>query len=287
MTKNQLNMIPAFVANSYRLYNATLLNIEICLLYSLDCSLYSPAQIQKQMQLVKNKLSLPVIFIFENMVSYNIQRLVAQRINFIVPDKQMFIPDLLIDLKKQKTTADQSQLSIQPIAQCILLYHLEINSLSNKTTREISTLFNISYSNANRAIRWLTDKNIVILTDTKEKKLNFQTNGKNLWNKISTYLISPVERVVYTDERIIGTCISGINALASYSMLNDEPSKYYALSKDELKKISVHTDNEYGNKCYLTDFAKNYIIIGGAACDVYESSLTIVPIIYMIKSLKL
>lgn len=95
-------MIPAFVANSYRLYNATLLNIEICLLYSLDCSLYSPAQIQKQMQLVKNKLSLPVIFIFENMVSYNIQRLVAQRINFIVPDKQMFIPDLQIDLKNRK-----------------------------------------------------------------------------------------------------------------------------------------------------------------------------------------
>lgn len=94
------------------------------------------------------------------------------------------------------------------------------------------------------------------MTDTKEKKLNFQTNGKNLWNKISTYLISPVERVVYTDERIIGTCISGINALASYSMLNDEPIKYYALSKDELKKISVHTDNEYGTNAILPTLQK-------------------------------
>lgn len=246
LEKSLMNIIPVSISNNYKFYSATLLNTKVCFLYSLDSSAFTPAQLQKQCHLMENKLSLPVIFIFENVVSYNIQRLVAQRINFVVAEKQMFIPDLLIDLKKQKTIVNQTELQIPPMAQCILLYHLEKASLNNKTTREIAYLFQVSYANANRAIRWLTDNNIATRSDTKEKYLNFPFSGKDLWNKALPYLVSPVDRIVYTDQLIDNCCIGGINALSIYTMLNDELKRWYAISKEDFKKLTLVTDKEYG-----------------------------------------
>lgn len=45
---------------------------------------------------------MPVIFVLRTVAAYNVRRLVRHRVNFIIPQKQMFIPDLLIDLKPHK-----------------------------------------------------------------------------------------------------------------------------------------------------------------------------------------
>lgn len=242
-----LNMFPVNITAGYHFYTANLLGREVFLLCSTDSSAYTPGQIQRQKELVERKVRHPVIFVFDMMASYNIQRLVRQRVNFIIPPRQMFIPDLLIDLKPQKAPKEEKGTQIPAIAQCAILYHLEVNSLAGKGTYEIADLFKVSYANANRAVRWLEEKEIVTLSGIKTKSLEFKSAKHELWDRALPFLANPVERVVYTDIRPDDTLsISGVNALSEYSMLNRERNGSYAVSKEEFRRLQFRTDKEYG-----------------------------------------
>ena len=61
-------------------------------------------------------------------------------------------------------------------------------------------------------------------------------------------------------------CISGVNALSEYSMLNKEKNDTYAIAKEEARRLQIRTDKEYGetrieiwryNPCF---FSKNGIV---------------------------
>lgn len=242
-----LNLFPINITAGYHLYTTSLLGREIFLLCSRDSSAYTPGQIQKQKDLIERKVRHPVIFVFDTMASYNIQRLVKQRINFIIPPKQMFIPDLLIDLKPQKKAKEDKSTQIPAMAQCIILYHLEVKPLGGKGAYDIADLFRVSYASANRAIRWLEQKEIIALCGIKTKSMEFKAEKHELWNMALPFLTNPVERVVYTDIRPDGEfSISGVNALSEYSMINKERNGSYAVSKEEFRSLQFQTDKEYG-----------------------------------------
>jgi hypothetical protein len=223
---------------------------------------------RKQKELVERKAQCPVIFVLRTVAAYNVRRLVRHRVNFIIPQKQMFIPDLLIDLKPHKNNiGGGEETQIPAIAQCIILYHLEVKSLEGKGTYDIADLFNVSYANVNRAVRWLKDKEVIALSGGKTKSMIFQFKKRELWDRMLPFLANPIERIVYTDslpDEVF--CISGVNALSEYSMLNKEKNDTYAIAKEEVRRLQIRTDKEYGetrieiwryNPCF---FSKNGIV---------------------------
>lgn len=58
--------------------------------------------------------------------------------------------------------------------------------------------------------------------------------------------VSPIEQLHYTDALLEGMMISGVNALASYTMLNEESRQCWAITKKELKNLNVVTDEQFG-----------------------------------------
>lgn len=61
---------------------------------------YAPDQLYKIMLLAQKQLNIPVVFIFNKIASYNRQRLISKRVKFIVLDKLVFIPALMLSLKE-------------------------------------------------------------------------------------------------------------------------------------------------------------------------------------------
>ena len=59
-------------------------------------------------------------------------------------------------------------------------------------------------------------------------------------------LVSPIERLCYTDAILEEQQISGVNALASYTMLNEESRQCWAVTKKELKTLAIVTDKQFG-----------------------------------------
>jgi len=241
-----LAKLPVSLTSNFRFYSGQIINTKIIFAYIADGNSFSPAQIQKLLSLMEKKCGTQVIAILGNVASYNLQRLIAQKVNFIIPPKQMFIPSLLIDLRKQKLIDNDIATPMPAIAQCMLLFHIEIESLDGKQTQDIAKIFNVSYANANRAIRWLKAHNIITINDERTKEIVFEHGKKDTWEAALSFFKSPVEKTVYTDSQLEDAMESGINALSEYSMINREKRFCYAITKKAFKNIGSLINKEYG-----------------------------------------
>ncbi|WP_455586531.1 hypothetical protein [Bacteroides sp.] len=250
LDKQQVKSLPLYISASYYIKETTLMGRRICLLETKGEDIYTPDMLYKQMQLVEQKTTLPTVFVFKQVASYNLKRYIQKGINncFIVPMKQLFIPSLLVDVRKVSKTAKKEEKTVSPLAQFLLLYHLQKEALNGFTMKELSDKLSLSYLNISRAVGSLKTFGLCEQVGGKEKQIYFTTQSKELWIKALPVLQNPIDKTVYTDEVLpeIGYCKSSINALSFYTELNDERKVYYALSKDEFKKLSVSTDKQYG-----------------------------------------
>ena len=124
-------------------YKVELLGHAVVFALTHDGNEISPAQLKRTFNLIEHKCECPVVLVTDNIASYNVGRLTSQRSNFIIPKKQMFIPSLLIDLKKAKATGIDIKETIPPMAQCLLLYNLEIKSIDRCETKDLMEIFQV------------------------------------------------------------------------------------------------------------------------------------------------
>lgn len=242
-----ISRLPHSIISYLELYTLRFLNNNLLLAIIPDDDTYSPAQVKKQQQMIERITGQITVFAFRQIASYNVQRMISQRVNFIVPDKQMFIPSLLMDLRPNKKNASVNNEHIPAMAQCIVLYHIQIASLNKKITQDIADLLDTSYPNVNRAVKWLCNNQIISLEGVKTKAIKFVRKGKQLWDMVEPMLTSPIERVVYTDVLIENKYMAGVNALSEYSMINPNREHSYAIGKEEYKIKHKSMNREYGN----------------------------------------
>ena len=79
----------------------------------------------------------------------------------------------------------------------MILYVLQIGYLT-ETISELTELFGVSYSTANRAVRWLQSKGF-IFTGRANKNIQFLFLVYELWDKALPHLISPIEKIIKTN----------------------------------------------------------------------------------------
>ncbi|MDR1975026.1 MAG: MarR family transcriptional regulator [Bacteroidales bacterium] len=246
LEKRLLQNLPLYITTTYKFYEANIYGQRICLLTPTDTENHkTPDVLAKQITLITEKIGFPAVFVFDKIVSYNLKRFIRKRINFIMPNKQLFIPVLMMDLKKAPATISQKAVLLAPIAQLILLYHLQKELLNGLTTKQLSEKVGKTYRTTNRAAKNLEKLGLVQLVGGKEKHIIFSGKGKSLWNTAQDFLQHPIDRIVYTDD-LTNLTQSNINALAHYTMLNDEPKQYYAIDTKEFNKLKMETDKQFG-----------------------------------------
>lgn len=246
--KNDINGLPLFVETGYHIYEAIIFNHKAIVLESINEDYQTPDALSKQKKYIEQKVGFPIIFVFKRLESYNLRRYIQKRINFIVPGKQIYLPDLMLDLKKAPDNPVKKNDFLTPIAQFILLYHIQIESLDRLTSNNISEKFKYSYITTKRALNNLKDFGLCSFDGKKEKQIIFLKDNKNLWNKALPSLRCPVDKIMYSDEipdkQLI--CRSNINALAHYSNINDTSKTYIAIYKDDIKNITAGFNKNYG-----------------------------------------
>lgn len=240
------NRVPIAISGEFDLYSGRILNCDVILAFIEQADIIPPKQIQKRLLMLEQKLGSLIILATQEIASYNALRLANLRVNFIVPYKQMFLPSLLVNFRKEQQIGSDLTETISPTAQVLLLYHLQVESVQGLDARTLANKLDVSYASANRAIRWLCDKELIKVSQGKSKLIEVHHTPKELWEKAFPFLESPVAKIVYTDE-IINTWQSGINALSEYTMINPEPRACYAITKAALKTLSTRVNTKFGN----------------------------------------
>lgn len=243
---SEIKNLPIAIATAYKWYNVRLLGIELELAVPKDEKACTPAILQKHGVIATNKVNKHIVFVLSNIAPYNMTRLVASRVNFIVSDKLIFIPSALIELKTPVESKLVEEEPIPPLAQCMILYQLQCGNLNTMTAFDLSNKFSVSYPGVSRALRWLSAHGIIRLNGTKLKRVEFCNDGKDLWDKVEPMMTSPIEKLMYTDDIPQDSLIAGENAMGKYTLLASPDFSTVAVSKLVAKENSGVLDKEYG-----------------------------------------
>lgn len=234
---NKLKGLPFFMVNTYKFKKATLFDRDIILMFIQDE--FTADKLRKHIDLAQEAFNKIVIAVIEPIEAYNRLRLVEKKVPFIIPGKQMYIPHLLIDFKEYAATKSEMPTKMQPAAQCLLLYHLQVESLEGINFKNISEKLYYGQMTITRAAHFLDNAGICKIEGTKKKYLHFEKSNRELWDATKDLMINPVKKSNYYTGWVGGENVykTNINALAHYSDLNDEVLEYYAVRPGYVKFI--------------------------------------------------
>lgn len=250
------NKLPYIFKNNFNFYVTHLHNHELILVQVNKDDAFNAAQLRQQVLAIQKVLGKKIIIVTEDITAINRKRLIDQRISFIVPGKQMFLAELLIDIQDFNRDKEfQKEFLLLPSAQLILLYQIlhKEDNLSQYTFKELAEKFQYTQMGITKAIENLKRLAIVEVVGTKEKNIVFETDIPKLWKSIEKHLINPVLKTVYVDEKpTIKMYRSNATALEEYSNMNPSKLEYFAIEKTkfyELEKTNqlVNLNNESGN----------------------------------------
>ena len=179
---------------------------------------------------------LPTVFLLPACPAYERQRLIDKDVYFIVSDKYVHLPMLLANERIRKTKQAKA---LTPVAQYLLLYHLQIESIEGLAARDIENKIPYSYASITLGVTCLEDLGLCqkVSDGSKRKVIHFDKMGKELWEQAQPLLVNPVEERIYCDnlltEEHFTTC--GINALAHYTWLNPDPERIIMMTAKQLR----------------------------------------------------
>jgi len=237
--------LPYFLQEAFAVRQLTLHGHH--LLLALDKRPHPPklSELRTQVERLRAAAQMPVIYVTDALASYERKRLLEQRVPFLVPGNQLYLPDLGIDLReyfRQPRTEAGSAMS--PATQAVL-----ITLLLSKPWRtdwvlaEIVAQLGYSAMTLTRALRELTAEGLAEVKQRgRERHLHADGTPQELWERARKAMRSPVKRSVWvqtTPKDAPALRLAGLSALARQTPLADPPWPVYALSATEWRNAKL------------------------------------------------
>ncbi|MCF8372098.1 MAG: hypothetical protein K9H64_10780 [Bacteroidales bacterium] len=236
--KEQTNVLPFYITKEYTFWEGNLLDRNIVFAKKLTPEHFTPDQYKKQQELLERNFDKVVVFVLSDLETYNRNRLIQKRINFVIGNKQIFIPGLAFDIKEYALKPQRKEY-LQPAAQCLILFHLQKEELNQCNYKQLAAKLNYPYLTISRAVENLKTLGLCKVEGSKEKTVYFEFEKKELWEKAFESMRNPVVKNIFIDDEITNEILfkSNINALAHYTDLNDDKQLHFAIHQDLFRKL--------------------------------------------------
>jgi len=251
----KLRNLPFFLAKGYDFGEIILYNQRIVLLVLKDE--FTTEILRTHLEKVRAALDAITVAVIPPVKAYKRLRLIEKKVPFIIPGKQMYMPDLLISLKEYGTKAKEGKQPeyMQPAAQLLLLYHLQIETLEGLNLGMIANKLRYNPMTITRAAIYFHNTGLCKIEGTKEKFLKFNRAKRELWDIANPRMTNPVKKVHFYTGHSLHPYLkkTNINALAHYTDLNDEKVEFFAMRPGFRKLIGGVSlkpiDPSEGNIC--------------------------------------
>ena len=199
----------------------------------------SPGEYENQVSVMQTQFNEPVVLVVPRLPSYARNRIVRLGIPFIVPGSQTFLPAALIDLRERFTQAKPGKgKKLTPAAQCLVLYHLQRQSLENLPLREIAEKIGYSPIMLTKVKDELEAAEVCrTLRVGRAIVLEFTMKGRVLWESVQPILSSPVKKALWVNWEKPGypALVAGLTALSKRTLMADDRLPTYALQAATLQ----------------------------------------------------
>lgn len=194
----------------------------------------------KEMQEIEKYSEMSVILWLDAISTYQRNALIKNRIPFIVPNSQIYVPELGMSLKEFCAGKRERVEKMSAAAQFLLLYFIYQKKYEEKSQSEIAENLNMSAMNVSRAVRELQELGLLkTRREGTSKLIKAVAIGRELYQLSSVYLQSPVQKRIYVSLNYFDMSLplAGETALAKQSMLNYPKCTVYAMDKKLVKDI--------------------------------------------------
>jgi hypothetical protein len=242
---NQADRLPFFLRDLYLFYKSSFLDTQCLLMVAREPTEQTPAVVRKHLDQVGKHWNAEVIYLHPLVSTYNRKRLIQQKVPFVVPGNQMYLPMLGIDFREhfRKKIAGGSILS--PSTQALVLHTLLNPGENVLTPSSMANRLDYSVMTLTRAFNELESAGLAeILQQGRERRLNFKWYGRELWGNAKEFMRSPVKKRTYIrdpHENWPGLT-SGLTALSHFSKLAPPANPVYAIGSTDFEPIKARYD---------------------------------------------
>lgn len=231
--------LPYYLQDALEWYEATILDWPVLLVHSPQEEEVSLSEIRVQVNKARALTGLPVIYAASALASYQRRYLIEQRVPFVVPGNQLYLPDLGIDLReyfRKQTSSTPKNLS--PASQAVLIRML-LTATRSEAWASAELAYDLGYSQMtlSRAVRELEAAGLVgISAEGRVKVIRLSAPPAEIWTRASDLMRTPIKsrvrvRHLPTDvER--NAPIAGISALSRTTMLAEPMTVTRAISTE-------------------------------------------------------
>lgn len=232
--------LPYFLLGAFDFWKLDLLGCPILLAMDRGGGQATIGEIRTRVDKVQTMTNEPAVYVTNALTSSERKRLIEQKVPFIVPGNQLYLPDLGIDLREYfRQRPNTTQTTISPSAQALLITAL-LRPIWEVEWQPSEIIARLGYTpmTRSRAVRELTAAGIIVTVKVGRRNvLKFTASPLDTWAQARPMLRNPIKRSFWalpTDAvSNVPKQLAGMSALAHYSMLAEPKLPVYAVSQTD------------------------------------------------------
>lgn len=236
---NGKSKLPLYLKNKRDYFVLSIGDVQSILMKN-NSETFNVSSFEKEMQQIEKFTEMPVILWLDAVSTYQRNALIKNNISFIIPNSQMYVPELGISLKEFCAGKKEKVEKVSAAAQLLLLYFIYQKESEGKKQSELAAYLNTSDMNISRGVQELKGLGLLeINKDGTSKLIRSIAVGKELYQRSEEYLQSPVQKKIYVCPAYVNIelPLAGETALAKQGMLNYPKHMVYAMDKKLAKDI--------------------------------------------------
>jgi len=238
----RVNELPYFLRDAFQFSELELLGQPVVLAIGRADAKQSLSEVRTWLDKVKALTGQPTVYVTDALASYDRRRLIEQKVPFIVPGNQLYLPDLGLDLREYfRQRAPAMEAALSPSAQAMLITALLRQPWqSDWLPSKVAVPLGYTPMTLSRAVKELTAAGLATAyTVGRSRWLRMDLPPEQTWERAKPALRTPVRRTAWVTARGIvahrPSRFAGLSALAHYSMLTEPKWPVYAMTATDWK----------------------------------------------------
>lgn len=237
-------MLPLFLRKGRR-FSVLSFEDKTCLLVSINDDSFNLLTFQKHAKRIEENAPGPVVLCFEQLTSYQRKVLIENRMPFIVPNNQVYLPFLGTFFKERMKSSNKHVEQLSAMSQQLLLYLMVHHDKQSSNKVSLSKKLNVSAMSITRAAKELAAIDLIFQEkDGRNDFISISDIPGQLYEKAKPFLINPVmkRKIVRNNIQIASFPLAGESALSAQSMLNPPKIQCRAVSRNlfqSMEKIAL------------------------------------------------
>jgi hypothetical protein len=237
--------VPFLNQGSFHFYDAEVLDCSFLLAVVHGSAQVQISDVEGIIEKVQTSARKPAVFVKATLESYERKLLIEQKIPFLIPGNQLYLPFLAMDLRENfGQRVPNAELMLSPSAQALLIAAL-VRKKWEKVWNHDEAAVRLKYTPITllRVLRELTAASLVTVEKIERShRVTMNFSKQETWNKAKPLMRSPILQTVWTSAQLPPDVVrlAGLSALSSQSLLAKPRQPVYAINRTDWLKIGTH-----------------------------------------------